>query len=411
MRSAESPCLKESDIQRAADAQPPDGRRNVLLLGLVSLSNDTSSEIIRPIMPLLITSLGGGAVAVGIVGGLGEGIPSILKILSGYAGDLIGRRKPLVIAGYGVSAIAKIFLPMVWIWQQVVLLNTLERCGKGIRSAPKDAIIADSSTNMGMGKGFGIVRALDTLGAVIGSAAAYLLWSAGLSLKDILWIAAVLSVIAFIPLAFVSEISRSPLYKLRPDISSLPPELRWFVLIASIFALSNFSYMFFMLKAQELFTGTLAIGAPLMLYVLFNIVYAAMAIPSGITSDRIGRRWTLVSGYMLFSIVTLCFAFVSSARLLVPLFILYGLVFAIVEGAQSAYVSELSCDERRCTALGAYYGIVGFASIISGLIAGALWQTYGSTATFLFGTILAAIASLGMIQTTRSKTAIHKPVK
>lgn len=379
------------------DQHSEDGGRNIIFLGLVSLLNDTSSEIMQPIMPLFITSLGGGALAVGLVGGLSEGIPSILKVLSGYAGDITGKRKPFVLAGYGLSAAAKTLLPLSGTWQHVVLLKSIERCGKGVRAAPKDAIIADSAEPSRIGRGFGTVRALDTFGAVLGSGIAYLLWSMGLSFREILAVAAALSLMAFIPLLYVRDIRRSPMTILRPGISSLSPQLRWFIFVASIFSLANFSYMFFMLRAQELFTGALAVGAPLLLYVLFNVVYSGMAIPSGIASDLIGRRWMLAIGYALFSLVALGFVFVSSSGWLVLLFIMYGLVFAMVDGGQSAYVSDLSCEEMRCSALGAYHGMVGISSIASGLIAGSIWQTSGPKATFLFGALLAAAASCGMI--------------
>ncbi|MCQ8902822.1 MAG: MFS transporter [Methanothrix sp.] len=379
------------------DQRAEAGSRNVLFIGLVSLLNDTSSEIIQPIMPLFITSLGGGAIAVGLVGGLSEGIPSMLKILSGYAGDITGKRKTLVVAGYGLSAVAKTLLPLSGTWQHVVLLKSVERCGKGVRAAPKDAIISGSVESSHMGRGFGTVRALDTFGAVLGSGLAYLLWSAGLSFRQILAVAAALSLMAFIPLIYVRDVRRSPMAIIRPGISSLPLRLRWFVLVASIFSLANFSYMFFMLRAQELFVGSLAVGAPLLLYILYNIVYSGMAIPSGVVSDLVGRRWTLAIGYALFSLVALGFAFVSSTGWLVLLFVMYGLVFAIVDGAQSAYVSDLSCDEVRCTALGVYHGMVGIASIASGLIAGSIWQAFGPDATFLFGALMAAAASFCMV--------------
>jgi sugar phosphate permease len=161
-----------------------DVRSNIGLLGLVSLLNDASSEIIQPILPLFISSLGGGAVAIGLVGGFSDGIPSILKIFSGYWADKMGNKKTLVVAGYGLSALSKLLFPLSMIWQQVFILRGLERCGKGIRSAPRDAIIADSATKESRGRGFGILRAMDSSGAVIGSALAYLLWRAGSGFQD-----------------------------------------------------------------------------------------------------------------------------------------------------------------------------------------------------------------------------------
>ncbi len=155
--------------------QGNDRKRNIYLLGLVSLLNDASSEIIQPILPLFLASLGAGGLAVGLIGGLADGIPSFFKLLSGYWADRLGRRKPLVALGYSVSAAGKLLLTLAASWQHIFLLKTIERSGKGIRSAPRDAIIAESAPRVGRGRGFGIHRALDSLGAVVGSLLAYLL--------------------------------------------------------------------------------------------------------------------------------------------------------------------------------------------------------------------------------------------
>ncbi|MCX6675835.1 MAG: MFS transporter [Methanothrix sp.] len=364
---------------------PQDARSNIKLLGLVSLLNDASSEIIQPILPLFISSLGGGGVAIGLIGGLSDGIPSILKIFSGYWADKMGKKKPLVVAGYGLSALSKLLFPLSMIWQQVFILRGLERCGKGIRSAPRDAIIADSATKESRGRGFGILRAMDSTGAVIGSALAYLLWRVGLDFRMIFVIAALLAVLSFVPLLKVKDIIRDPQagLTLRLSLSSLSPEMKQFMIIASLFALANISYMFFILRAQQFFSGSLAIGAPLLLYILFNVFYAGFAVPSGIISDRVGRKNVLTAGYALFVVVCMGFSIVSSWLGLAAVFMLYGLVFAMVDGAQSAFVSDLSRSESRGSALGVYYGAVGFASIFSGVIAGMLWQSQGAQMTFM----------------------------
>lgn len=369
---------------------------NITLLGLVSLLNDASSEIIQPILPLFIASLGGSSVAIGLIGGISDGIPSILKILSGFLSDAIGRRKPLVLSGYGLSAIAKIFFPLSAAWQHVFILKALERCGKGIRSAPRDAIVADSATLEARGRGFGILRALDTSGAVIGSITAYILWTMGFDFRAMFIIAAAVALLSFIPLIRVRDIVRTPSKHLGMSISLLTADLRDFMAAASVFALANLSYMFFILRAQQLFSGPMAVGAPLLLYVLFNIVYAAMAIPCGTLSDRIGRKRMLAGGYMLFALIAAGFAAVSSVAGLVLLFMLYGLVFAMVDGSQSAFVSDLSCAERRCSSLGLYYGAVGICSIISSVIAGSIWEYSGPEAAFLLSSGLAALASIAM---------------
>jgi MFS family permease len=378
--------------------QKVDKKRNIYFLGLVSLLNDASSEIIQPILPLFITSLGAGGLAIGLIGGLSDGLPSLLKLLSGYWSDRLGRRKPLVVAGYSISAMGKLLLALSNTWQQVFVLKTLERSGKGIRSAPRDAIIAESAPPDARGRGFGIHRALDSLGAVIGSVLAYILWQSGMEFRTIFIVAGSVAFLALIPLGPVKESFKSPASCLHPSVSSLSPELASFVAIASLFALANFSYMFFILRSKEFFSGDMTIGAPLLLYVLFNLVYTLFSIPSGLWSDKVGRKKVLAVGYFLFSLVSLGFALVSSASGLVILFAFYGLVFAIVDGAERAFVSDLCRAEVRGTGLGVYYGAVGISAIASGLVAGALWETLTPEATFIFGAVTAFTASLLLIR-------------
>jgi MFS family permease len=374
----------------------PKTGKNILLLGFVSLLNDISSEIIQPILPLFIASLGGGGLAVGLIGGISDGLPSLLKVLAGYWSDRLGRRKPLAVAGYVLSAVGKLLLPGASSWQQVFLLKTLERSGKGVRSAPRDAMISESAQEGGRGRGFGLHRSMDSTGAVIGSILAYLLWQGGMSYSSIFMVAGVLSVAALLPFYRVKESFRAPNCEVRLKLSHLSPELRRFLIIASLFALGNFSYMFFILRAQELFSGALAVAAPLLLYALFNLVYALLAMPVGIWSDRVGRRKVLALGYGLFALTALGFAAVTSLTGLIALFALYGLVYALVDGSERAYVSDLSPIGLRGSSLGLYYGAIGVAAIISSLLAGALWAWWGAEATFLFGAGAAALAAVGL---------------
>jgi len=376
----------------------PKANRNILLLGFVSLLNDISSEIIQPILPLFITSLGGGATAVGLIGGISDGLPSILQVFSGYWSDRWGRRKPLVVAGYGLSAVGKLFLSISTSWQQVFVLKALERCGKGVRSAPRDALISESTDKSNRGRGFGLHRAMDSSGAVIGSILAYALWKAGFDYKTIFLIAGILAVLALIPFYKVKESSGAPNSHLRMNASDLSPELRKFLVIACLFALGNFSYMFFILRARALFSGAESVAVPLLLYVLFNLVYALLAMPIGIWSDKIGRRNVLALGYALFALTALGFAFVSSLAGLIILFALYGLVYALIDGSQSAFVSDLSRASLMSTSLGLYYGAVGVSAILSGLVAGELWARIGAEATFTFGAAVAILASLALMR-------------
>ncbi|MFB3765914.1 MAG: MFS transporter [Methanotrichaceae archaeon] len=379
-----------------APISDPDSKtsKNILLLGFVSLLNDISSEIIQPILPLFITSLGGGSLAIGLIGGISDGLPSIIQVFSGYWSDRLGKRKPLVVVGYALSAAAKLLFPFSAAWQQVFILRAADRTGKGIRSAPRDAMISESTPKKARGRGFGLHRAMDTLGAVIGSFAAYALWKGGLDFRMIFVIAGILAVVALLPFIYVREGFALPKSLSVLSFADLTPELRKFVMIASLFAIGNFSYMFFILRAQEFFTGIATIGDPLLLYAFFNVVYAAFSLPVGIWSDRIGRKNVLTIGFALFAATAAGFAFASSVVSLVFLFALYGFVFAIIDASQRAFVSDLSKATLRSTSLGVYYSAVGVASIFSGLIAGELWAQLGPEATFLFGATASALAAL-----------------
>jgi MFS family permease len=363
----------------------------------VSFLCDISSEIIQPILPLFIASLGGGSMAVGLIGGISDGLPSILKVFSGCWSDRMGKRKPLVVAGYGISALGKLLLPVASTWQQVFLFKTLERSGKGVRSAPRDAMIFESAKAGLLGRGFGLHRAMDSAGAVTGSLLAYLLWQEGLSYSSIFMVAGALAVLALLPFHRVAESFVLPNCSARLNLSDLSPSLRGFLVVAGLFALGNFSYMFFMLRAQGLFSGTQAVAMPLLLYVLFNLVYALFAMPAGIWSDRVGRRRVLALGYALFALISLGFLFVANLLGLIILFALYGLVYALVDGSERAYVSDLSPAGLRGSSFGIYYGIIGVSAILSSFVAGALWAGWGVQATFLFGAGTAAVAAVGLL--------------
>jgi len=373
---------------------------NILLLGVVSFLTDLSSEMMMPILPMFITALGGTAFVVGLIGGFGDSIASILKVFSGYWSDRYGRRKPLVFSGYAISSIAKLFLALSTIWQHVLILRSVERIGKGLREAPRDAIIADSALAEVRGTAFGIHRAMDTAGAIGGSLLAFLLfWYLGLEFKTIILACAVIAFLALIPFYRVREVRREP-QKMSLGISfrALPRKLRGFILIATIFALGNFTYMFFILKAQDFFTEVVseraAIAIPILLYVLYNTVYAILSIPSGMLSDRIGRRQVLLLGYALFGLTCLGFAFLDSLAAFIVLFTFYGLVYALVEGTQRAFVSDLASEKLRGTALGTLHTCIGLAALPASLIAGALWQHIDPWTTFVYGGALGLTAAL-----------------
>lgn len=366
---------------------------NVILLGMVSLLNDTSSEMIMPILPMFITALGGSGVAIGLIGGFRDSIANILKVFCGYFSDKLGKRKIFVSSGYLTSAFFKLMLFFSRIWQHVLLISSFERIGKGLRTAPRDAIIADSMKKK-RGKGFGVHRAFDTSGAILGSLLAFLLfWYLGLNFRSIILIAAIISFFSLLPLYFVRE-KKGKKRKISLEISfkRLPKNLKLFILIATIFALGNFSYMFFILRVKEFFIGKYSTGIPILLYVVFNVFYALFAVPFGSLSDRIGRKKVIVSGYFLFFLTCLGFAFMNSSTSFFFLFALYGLVYAMIDGNQRAFVSDLSSKDLRATALGTFHTSIGLATLPASVIAGFLWQYISPIATFMYGGVMSLIS-------------------
>jgi MFS family permease len=316
-----------------------------------------------------------------------------LEVLCGYWSDKTGKRKVFVFSGYLTSALFRLVLAFSKIWQHIVIFSGLERVGKGLRTAPRDAIISDSIPKQ-MGKGFGIHRSLDSAGAVAGSLIVFVLfWFLGFNFKSIILIAAVFSFFSLIPLCFVKEKRKEPQdISLKLGLKNLPKPLKLFIIVSSIFALANFSYMFFVLRAQEFFTGKFAIGVPILLYALFNIFYTFLAIPFGILSDKIGRKKVITFGYSLFSITSLCFAFFNSLTAFIVLFALYGAVYALVDANQRAFVSDLSSEKLRATALGTFHTAIGLVALPASLIAGFLWQI-NPAITFIYGSI-ASMASV-----------------
>ncbi len=377
----------------AKDNGQKKGFRNVILLSFVSFLNDLSSEMIMPILPMFLEALGARGEIIGLVGGLRDGLSSILKVVCGYWSDRTGKRKIFVYLGYGISTVFKLLLGISKTWPIAVVFSSLERVGKGLRTAARDAIIADSVAK-GRGRGFGIHRGFDTLGAILGSAISFLLlWFAGFGLPTIIIVAGVIGLASLAPLRFVKEPEvKKQDTKLKIGPAMLPKPLKLFILVAGIFSLGNFSYMFFVLRSQGLFTGKSTIAAPILLYILFNIFYSAFAVPLGSLSDRVGRRPVIIFGYCLFAVVSLGFAFSSSLWLFIVLFALYGVVLAAVDGTERAFVSDLSGGNLRATALGTYHTVTGFAAFPASFIAGFLWERVSPAATFVFGGVTAVVA-------------------
>lgn len=368
------------------------GKKNIYLLGGSSFFNDVGSEMITPLLPFYITALGGGGAAIGLISGLREGLSSVLKFFGGWFSDRIGKRKQIVFSGYLMSVIFKLMLALATVWQQVIAFVSLERVGK-IRDAPRDAIIASSTDKKG--KGFGIHQMLDSLGGVFGTILVIiLLWKLNLSIRTLIIIAAGLSAFSLIPLIFVKEKKGKPIKStIFGGLKNLPRELYYLIFVVSVAAIANFGlYLFLILMAKEI-TGSTIIS--LAVYALFSIVYASSSIPFGSLSDKIGRKKVLLIGYSLFFILMLALISSPSLIFLAVIFMLYGVVMAITEPTQKAFVSDFS-GEAKGTALGAYHSIKGIVTIIGGLIAGLIWDISPS-AMFSYLAIVSLISIILLV--------------
>jgi len=385
---------------------------NVFFLGIVSFLTDVSSEMIFTLVPLFLSNvLGATTTIIGLVGGVSESTDALLRIFSGWFSDRIGKRKSLAVAGYSISTVAKPFMYLASTWGAVLGVRFGDRVGKGVRTSSRDALIADSVSPKERGKSFGLHRAMDTAGAVVGLAIAaivvYLFQGGGLELnletyRRLVLIGIVPAVLAVVVLLrFVKERERRPApssprpgFNLIKLAAGFDTRFKLFLVVMALFTLGNSSDFFVILRAQNM--GSSVFHVVLML-VLFNATYAAVALPFGRLSDRLGRRRVIAIGWGVYALTYLGFALTSELWQVWLLFAGYGIYYGIVEGVARAFVADLVPEEKRGTAYGLYHGVVGLTLLPASLIAGWLWQAYSPSAPFFFGAGLAALATIGMM--------------
>lgn len=367
---------------------------NVYLLGLVSLLTDLSSEMIFPLIPFFLTvELGATALLFGVFEGARESTSSLLKVFSGHWSDRLGRRKGLVVSGYGLSALAKTAIPFVPGWPELLAAGVGERAGKGMRDAPRDALLAEASPVGRRGKVFGFHRLADTLGAVLGPLVAFVLLEAyGLPLREIFLVAVGPALLAALLTLLLVEkpAPRVRVPSLGVSFVSLSGDLRLFLLIATVFSLGQFSVFFLLLRVVGV---GLTVGTGLLFYLAFNLVYALLALPTGVLSDRIGRAPVILVGYLLFALMSAGFLFLTEPLHVLLLFVVFGLSFAFVNGVERAFVADLSPADLQATSLGTYHTLTGLARLPANAVAGFLWLLT-PTATFAYGLALGLVASL-----------------
>jgi MFS family permease len=390
------------------DSPVPGVKRPVFVLGIVSFLTDVSSEMVYPLVPLFLTSvLGAPLAAVGLIEGLAESAASLFKTVGGWASDRLRVRRPLVAAGYALSAAAKPLLAAAYVWPVALVVRFGDRAGKGVRTAPRDALVADVTPAEVRGRAFGFHRAADTLGAVVGPAVALGLLAAFADNFRLIFILAFVPAAAAVGLvAFVRERPPAPAGGGTGGVGwrELGGGFYVFLGISLVFALGNSSDVFLLLRAKDL---GLSNSEVVLSYMLFNMVYAALAMPAGIVSDRMGRRSVIGGGFGVFAAVYLGFALAGRGAVVWPLFAVYGVHMALTEGVGRAFVADFVPSERRATALGLYQGAMGAMILLSSVIAGALWDAIDPAAPFFLGgaTALAALALLVVALGRRSAAA------
>ncbi|MBF0464398.1 MAG: MFS transporter [Nitrospirae bacterium] len=371
--------------------------KNVFLTGLVSFFMDVSSEMIYPLVPLFLANvLGVNKSVIGLIEGIAESTASLLKVFSGWFSDRVGNRKWLMAAGYAISTLSRPIVALATGWHHVMGFRIIDRFGKGIRTSPRDAIIAESSDSSNLGRAFSFHRSMDTMGAVVGPALAFFLL--GLLSNDyrkVFWISMIPGVITVLLIIFFITEKKKPtalsVEKPKLTFKHFDWRFKYFTTIAALFAIGNSSDVFLILRAQQVGVSTVMIPV---VYLIFNIVYSLSAIPAGIAADRFGAKRVILIGFVLFAILYYGFAIAESTTAIWILFAFYGLFMGLTEGIQKAFLATIIPQDFKATAFGVYNTVVGLAMLPASLIGGGLWDHVSPSATFYFGAITAALSSL-----------------
>jgi MFS family permease len=371
--------------------------RNVLSLGAVSFVADLSSELVYPIFPLFITVVLGAPVAVlGLIEGLAEATASLTRYPFGRWSDTSTKRKPFVLFGYGLSALGKLLLALALVWPVALAGRFVDRAGKGMRTAPRDALLAARVHDRDRGLAFGLHRTLDTLGAVLGPLVALLLLHVGMSYRWIFAVAVIPGAISVLVIVkYVREQAPQSSARARAGLR-VPhsPAFRWLLVGSLVFAAGNSTNTFILLKASSVGFGYTGV---ILVYVLYNLTYAGGSLPLGSLSDRVGQFPVVIGGFVVFAVVYAGFAAARSAALVAVLFALYGFYIAATEGTSKALVSRTAPDQERASAMGFYDTAVGVATFVASTLGGVLWSTVGPWATFAYGAACAAVAAAVML--------------
>lgn len=385
--------------------------RNVIALSFVSLLNDTSSEIIYPLLPaFLALSLGASPFAIGLIEGFAESIASLLKLASGYFSDKFRSRKFPVFLGYSLAAVTRPFLAFVTTWPQVLVVRMTDRVGKGIRGAPRDALIAESVPQKQRGFAFGFNRAADHLGAVFGPVCGFLLLMVFAAdtqnptireYQQVFLFASVPVIIGLLVIAFFVREEKDHEEKagepVKLSLRGFDGNFKRFLVVIAVFTLSNSTDAFLLLRAAD--AGISPVVLPL-LWMTLHFSKVVSSLIGGDLSDRFGRRALIISGWLVYALVYLGFAFVSSAWQCWVLFIIYGVYFGLTEGVEKAFVADMVPDKKRGTAYGLYNLAFGITVFPASLFFGLIWNTFGASTAFIVSACI-SLTAIFMLLTVR----------
>lgn len=371
--------------------------KNIFYTGVTSFLTDTSTKMVYSIMPLFLMSIGASKTTLSVIEGIAESTAALVKTLSGFWSDKIGRNKPFMLIGYAVTAIVTPFYSMVVSPMQVLYLRFIERFGKGIRTAPRDSLVAGSATTGNMGKSFGFHKAMDNSGAIVGPLLAFLvLIIFPGDYRKVFLLAAIPAFLGIVTIILLIKEAKKPkesLYK-KFRFRDFPKKYYLLLAIIFIFTLGNSTDALLIVKASEV--GVKIAFIPLV-YLIFNSVSVLFSIPFGALSDRIGREKLLIFGYLVYAVVYFGFGYTKQISTIVILFALYGLYSAATDGIQKAFVSDFLDKNKQGTGLGIYNALLGITLLPASIIAGVLYDKVNSSVPFYFGACTALLSALLML--------------
>ncbi len=383
--------------------------RTVLALGLVSMFTDLSSEMIYPLIPVFLTTvLGAGALALGVIEGVAESTAAVLKVVSGWWTDTVRRRKPFIFAGYGIAGAVRPLIAFVTVWPLVLAIRFIDRVGKGIRTAPRDALIADVTPLESRGAAYGVHRSLDHLGAVLGPLVAAALLGVGLGLR---WVFFLAIIPAIIVIFIIARMVHEPPLEDTIDVSGRSVLSRggelgssyWTLMAAVvIFTLGNSTDAFLLLRLSDAGISAMWIA---LLWSLFSLVKMGSNLVGGRLSDRAGRKPLVLSGWVFYAAVYLGMGIATSLPVLIGLFLAYGLYFGVTEPVERSWVASLAPSHLRGSAFGYYNGAVGIGALPASILFGGIWAIRGPAAAFTFGAVMAGVAAVVLVRVPEHRPA------